>query len=90
MDQLRSHLEKSGGRAEGVLWEYWFSAGPDKGINEEGDEPEMGLYSLNHNMNPPTVEFQYMDSETPEIPPIVVTEDDVLIGAVQVIARRIK
>ena len=91
MDQLRGHLQTKGGCAPGILWEANQEMGADGLPDVEWDEPAEGTYSLPLQLETgrPIVEFSY-DFSFSEEKPLIVTEDDVLRGAVQVIARRLK
>ena len=91
MNQLQTHLEKSGGKAKGILWASIAELDSSGEIVMETDEPDEGIYSLASSPEgiQPLIEFYYKDISSEEVPDVV-TEDDVLRGAVQVIARHLK
>ena len=88
-EQLQSHLEKSGGQAKGIHWETEVERDDEGEIVMEMESPVMGTYSLADTPEgiSPLVEFK---AKGPETIPLLVREEDVMQGAVQVIARRLK
>jgi hypothetical protein len=85
MEQLQSHLQNHGGNAEGVHWELHEIWDGDE-LMEEEDIDFRGRYLLAQGIDHTSPSIEFIERETSTATPI--TEEDVLRGAVQVIARR--
>ena len=87
--QLQNHLAKKGGSSKGLFWGEGIDIGLDGEQSDEYSVAIEGSYFLNNNPEIGSgIEFAPGDAE--ESRTIVISKDDVLRGAVKVIARRRK
>lgn len=91
VEQLQAHLERKGGSANGVYWQTEVERGEHGEVEVESEFPVEGTYVLEHGPEgiEPLIGFKAKGSP-PESLPIIVHDEDVLRGVVQVIARRLK
>ncbi|HEX5394825.1 MAG TPA: hypothetical protein VFW52_00490 [Candidatus Saccharimonadales bacterium] len=76
-------MAKKSGVSKGLLWEECIDFGLDGEQSDEYSEPVEGRYLLK-----PDTQVEFEPDGREDIRPVLITQDDVLRGAVEVIARR--